>query len=87
MVQILFKENLKPTAEPALVDPGLTAQLECSLDDVALGKQEMIGAIEPVALAKVVVSLPGNISPRGLPRLRAKLCSPALDPGHPRHYG
>jgi DNA topoisomerase-3 len=31
-------------ADPALVDPGVTAQLECLLDDVIVGKQEMIGA-------------------------------------------
>jgi DNA topoisomerase III len=33
-------------ADPALVDPGVTAQLECLLDDVVVGKQEMIGAAE-----------------------------------------
>jgi len=26
-------------ADPALVDPGVTAQLECLLDDVVVGKQ------------------------------------------------
>ena len=35
-------------ADPALVDPGLTAQLECLLDDVVLGKQDMVGAIDAV---------------------------------------
>ena len=35
-------------ADPALVDPGVTAQLECLLDDVVLGKQEMAGAIDAV---------------------------------------
>jgi DNA topoisomerase-3 len=35
-------------ADPALVDPGLTAQLECLLDDVVIGKQEMVGAIDAV---------------------------------------
>jgi DNA topoisomerase-3 len=35
-------------ADPALVDPGVTAQLECVLDDVVVGKQEMIGAIDAV---------------------------------------
>ena len=34
-------------ADPALVDPGVTAQLECLLDDV-VGKQEMVGAIDAV---------------------------------------
>ena len=36
------------TADPALVDPGVTAQLECLLDDVVVGKQEMAGAIDAV---------------------------------------
>jgi hypothetical protein len=31
-----------------LVDPGVTAQLECLLDDVVVGKQEMVGAIDAV---------------------------------------
>jgi DNA topoisomerase-3 len=35
-------------ADPALVDPGVTAKLECLLDDVVVGKQEMIGAIDAV---------------------------------------
>jgi DNA topoisomerase III len=35
-------------ADPALVDPGVTAQLECLLDDVLVGKQEMVGAIDAV---------------------------------------
>ena len=35
-------------ADPSLVDPGLTAQLECLLDEVVIGKQGMIGAIDAV---------------------------------------
>jgi DNA topoisomerase-3 len=35
-------------ADPALVDPGVTAQLECLLDDVVVGKQEMVTAIDAV---------------------------------------
>ena len=35
-------------ADPALVDPGVTAELECLLDDVLIGKQEMTGAIDAV---------------------------------------
>jgi DNA topoisomerase-3 len=37
-------------ADPALVDPGVTAQLECLLDDVVLGKQDMVGAIDAVCI-------------------------------------
>ena len=35
-------------ADPALVDPGVTAQLECLLDDVVTGKQQMVSAIDAV---------------------------------------
>jgi DNA topoisomerase-3 len=35
-------------ADPALVDPGVTAQLECLLDDVVVGKHDMVGAIDAV---------------------------------------
>src|SRR6266404_1488443 len=35
-------------ADPALVDPGVTAQLECLLDEVVIGEQEMVGAIDAV---------------------------------------
>ncbi len=35
-------------ADPALVDPGVTAQLECLLDEVVIGKQQMVSAIDAV---------------------------------------
>ena len=35
-------------ADPALVDPGVTAELECLLDDVLVGRQPMIGAIDAI---------------------------------------
>ena len=35
-------------ADPAVVDPGVTAELECLLDDVLTGRQEMTGAIDAV---------------------------------------
>ena len=35
-------------ADPALVDPGVTAELECLMDDVLTGRQEMTGAIDAV---------------------------------------
>jgi DNA topoisomerase-3 len=44
-------------ADPALVDPGVTAQLECLLDDVVVGKQEMVGAIDAVCdVAQRIIS-------------------------------
>ena len=56
-------------ADPALVDPGVTAQLECLLDDVVVGKQEMIGAIDAVCevaqriIGKLVEGPPGGVLP------------------------
>ena len=35
-------------ADPALVDPGVTAQMELLLDQVLVGQQEMVGAIDAV---------------------------------------
>jgi DNA topoisomerase III len=44
-------------ADPALVDPGVTAQLECLLDDVVIGTQEMVGAIDAVCdVAQRIIS-------------------------------
>jgi DNA topoisomerase III len=44
-------------ADPALVDPGVTAQLECLLDYVVVGKQEMVGAIDAVCdVAERIIS-------------------------------
>jgi hypothetical protein len=44
-------------ADPALVDPGVTAHLECLLDDVVVGKQEMVGAIDAVCdVAERIIS-------------------------------
>lgn len=37
-------------ADPALVDPGVTAQLECLLDEVLVGRQGMVGAIDAVCV-------------------------------------
>ena len=35
-------------ADPGLVDPGVTAEMECLLDDVLTGRQETTGAIDAV---------------------------------------
>src|SRR3979411_2965005 len=44
-------------ADPALVDPGVTAQLECLLDDVVIGEQEMVSAIDAVCdVAERIIS-------------------------------
>jgi hypothetical protein len=44
----LYAAAVLKQADPALVDPGVTAQLECLLDDVVVRKQEMVGAIDAV---------------------------------------
>jgi DNA topoisomerase III len=57
-------------ADPALVDPGVTAQLECLLDDVVVGEQEMVGAID--AVCDVTQRIIGKLkegSPTGGPPL------------------
>jgi DNA topoisomerase III len=53
-------------ADPALVDPGVTAQLECLLDDVVIGKQEMVGAIDAVCdVARRIIGKLKNGAPAG----------------------
>ena len=46
-------------ADPALVDPGVTAELERLLDDMVTGKQQMRGAIDAVcdAAARIIGKL------------------------------
>jgi hypothetical protein len=57
-------------ADPALVDPGVTAQLECLLDDVVLGKQEMVGAIDAVCdVAERIISKLKEGATAGVPSL------------------
>lgn len=58
-------------ADPALVDPGVTAQLECLLDDVLVGKQEMVGAIDAVCdvAQRIIGKLKEGGAAGGLPSL------------------
>ena len=60
-------------ADPALVDPGVTAQLECLLDDVVVGKQEMVGAIDAVCCVaeRIIGKLKDGASAGGPPLLGA----------------
>jgi DNA topoisomerase-3 len=60
-------------ADPALVDPGVTAQLECLLDDVVVGKQEMVGAIDAVCdvAQRIIGKLKEGAANGGLPSLGA----------------
>ena len=50
-------------ADPDLVDPGVTAQLECLLDDVVLGKQGMLDAID--AVCNVALRMIGKLKEGG----------------------
>jgi DNA topoisomerase III len=60
-------------ADPALVDPGVTAQLECLLDEVVIGKQEMIGAIDAVCdvAQRIIGKLKDGATAGGTPVLGA----------------
>jgi DNA topoisomerase III len=60
-------------ADPALVDPGVTAQLECLLDDVVVGKQEMLGAIDAVCnvAERIIGKLKEGAAAGGAPLLGA----------------
>jgi DNA topoisomerase-3 len=66
-------------ADPALVDPGVTAQLECLLDDVVFGKQEMVGAIDAVCdvAQRIVGKLLESAAIGGLPLLGAAVARDA----------
>ena len=54
-------------SDPALVDPGVTAQLECLLDDVVVGKQEMVSAIDAVCnvAQQIIIKLKEGGAARG----------------------
>ena len=58
-----------------LVDPGLTAHLECLLDEVVIGKQQMIGAIDAVCdvAQRIIGKLQGGAAIGGPPLLGAAI--------------
>src|SRR5260370_33161458 len=62
-------------ADPALVDPGVTAQLECLLDDVVIGKQEMVEAIDAVCdvAQRIIGKLKEGAAAGGPPLLGASV--------------
>ena len=73
-------------ADPSLVDPGLTAQLECLLDEVVIGKQEMLGAIDAVCAVaqRIIGKLQEGAVAGGPPLLGAAPAGgPALRPPTP----
>jgi len=72
-------------ADPALVDPGVTAQLECLLDDVVVGKQEMVGAIDAVCnvAQRIIGKLKDGGAAGGPPLLGAAASGPGTFPPTP----
>jgi DNA topoisomerase-3 len=66
-------------ADPSLVDPGLTAQLECLLDEVVIGEQEMIGAIDAVCdvAQRIIGKLQEGAAAGGPPLLGAAIAADA----------
>jgi DNA topoisomerase III len=66
-------------ADPWLVDPGLTAQLECLLDEVVIGKQKMIGAIDAVCdvAQRIIGKLQEGAAIGGPPLLGAAIAGDA----------
>ncbi|MBV9583327.1 MAG: DNA topoisomerase III, partial [Alphaproteobacteria bacterium] len=62
-------------ADPALVDPGVTAQLECLLDEVVIGKQEIVGAIDAVCdvAHRIIGKLKDGACAKGPSLLRAAI--------------
>src|SRR6202166_549950 len=66
-------------ADPALVDPGLTAQLECLLDEVVIGKQQMMGAIDAVCdvAQRIIGKLQEGATHGGPPLLGAAIADDA----------
>jgi len=76
-------KNIVPTetglADPSLVDPGLTAQLECLLDEVVIGKQQMIGAIDAVCdvAQRIIGKLQEGDAPGEPPLLSAAVAGDA----------
>src|SRR5271167_2460794 len=66
-------------ADPSLVDPGLTAQLECLLDEVVIGKQQMIGAVDAVCdvAQRIIGKLQEGAAIGGPPLLGAAIAGDA----------
>ena len=66
-------------ADSTLVDPGATAQLEYLLDDVLIGKQEMMGAIDAVCdvAERIIGKLADGAATAGPPLLGAARASDA----------
>ena len=67
-------------ADPALVDPGVTAQLETLLDDVLVGRTEMMSAIDAVCAqaSRIIARLTEGVASGAFPAPDARLPTPAM---------
>ncbi len=79
-------------ADPALVDPGVTAQMERLLDDVLVGRQEMASAVDAVCdqatriIARLVQGAADSTAP-ALPSAAATGARGSAKAGPPRRRG
>ncbi len=66
-------------ADPALVDPGVTAQLERLLDEVLIGQTEMMGAIDAVCAqaSRIIARLTERAASGAAPLVAASAAGPA----------
>jgi DNA topoisomerase-3 len=82
---LLTRRGRRKQADPGLVDPGVTAQLECLLDDVVVGKQEMVGAIDAVCdvAQRIIGKLKDGAVAEGAPLLGAAAGNAATYPPTP----
>ena len=66
-------------ADPALVDPGVTAQMECLLDDVLVGRQGMMSAIDAVCdqASRIIGRLTAQGTSGTIPAILATSMAPA----------
>ena len=66
-------------ADPALVDPGVTAQLERLLDEVLVGQTEMMSAIDAVCAqaSRIIGRLTERAASGAAPLVAASTAGPA----------
>jgi DNA topoisomerase-3 len=80
-------------ADPALVDPGVTAQLELLLDEVLVGRQEMLGAIDAVcaqasrSIGRLTKAAPAHAVPPPTGAVAATTAVGAMGTGQGRGRG
>ncbi len=72
-------------ADPALVDPGVTAQLERLLDEVLIGETQMMGAIDAVCAqaSRIIGRLTERAASGAAPRIDASATPGPASPDRP----